>query len=173
LASCERGVRLGEALHEGSICARAYNLTGIIELRRDAAVAIERFRQSLSRYEQLGNLYGQATSHNLIANGHFALCDWTQADSEYRRSQDLFTQTGDTYNQVLVGSNLGGVALRRERFDEARAHYEGAVRLLERMGGSLFVSGGIHLNMGNVQIRKGDYKRALEELEASRGEPAG
>jgi tetratricopeptide (TPR) repeat protein len=168
LDSCERGVRLGEALNDGSICARAYNLTGIIELRRDGAVAIERFRQSLGRYEQLGNLYGQATSHNLIANGYFALCDWDAADAEYRRAQDLFTQIGDTYNRVLVGSNLGGVALKQERFDESLAHYEEALRLLERMGGSLFVSGGIHLNMGNVLILKGSYELALAELEVAR-----
>ena len=165
LQLCQRGLRVGETLDNAAIRARTYNLMGIVELRQNSLAAIERFQQSLAQYEQLENVYGQAISHNLIANGQFALGQWVQADIHYRRSLDLFVQIGDLYNQVLGNNNLGGIALKQGRLDAALGYYQRAVRLLEQTGGSLWVLGALHMNMGHTYIRLRLLDRAATELQ--------
>lgn len=165
LQLCQRGLRVGQTLDNAAIRARTYNLMGIVELRQDSLAAIERFQQSLAQYEQLQNVYGQAISHNLMANGQFALGQWLQADIHYRRSLDLFVQIGDLYNQVLGNNNLGGIALKQGRLDTALGYYQRAVRLLEQTGGSLWVLGALHLNMGHTYIRLGVLNQAADELQ--------
>jgi tetratricopeptide (TPR) repeat protein len=138
---------------------------GIVDRRRgDSQAAVERFTQALAQYEQLENVYGQATSHNLIANGYFMRDDWARADFHYRRSLDLFTQIGDAYNQVLVNNNLGGIALKQGRLEAALGYYQRAVRLLEQIGGSVWVRGALHMNIGHVHIRRGEPEAAADLL---------
>jgi len=163
-ALCQRSLAVARSLGDLAIEARAYNLMGIVELRGYGKTAVERFTQSLALYEQLGNVYGQATSHNLIANGYFALSDLSKADEHYRQALDLFTQIGNIYNQVLVNNNLGGIALKQGRLDEALGYYQRAARLLEQTGGSQWVFGALHMNIGHTQVRRGELDEALVKL---------
>ncbi len=163
LQLCQRSLKVGQKLDDMAIQARTYNLMGIVALRQDSKAAIEQFQQSLTQYEQLQNVYGQATSHNLIANGQFAQGLWSQADKHYRSSLDYFTQIGSIYSQVLVSNNLGGIALKQGRLDAALGYYQRALRLLEQTGGSLWVFGALHLNMGHTYLRR----RALNQTETA------
>ncbi|MCA9965465.1 MAG: tetratricopeptide repeat protein, partial [Anaerolineales bacterium] len=122
------------------------------------------FQQSLAAYEQLGNVHGQATSHNLIANGYFARGELPLADRHYRQSLDLFVQMGHVYSQVLVNNNLGGIALKQGRWEAALGYYQRAVRQMEQIQGSLWVLGALHLNRGNVLIQQGALTEAEEVL---------
>jgi predicted ATPase len=162
---CRRSLQVGQALANAAIRARTYNLMGIVDLRQNRTTAIERFQQSLAQYEQLSNVYGQATSHNLIANWYFARGEWSRSDFHYRRSLDMFTQIGSAYNQVLVNNNLGGIALKQGRLEAALGYYQRAVRLLEQTGGSLWVFGALHLNMGHAYIRRQETAPAAEQLQ--------
>lgn len=168
LQLCERGLKVGQTLDDAAIRARTYNLMGIVELRQDSVAAIQRFQQSLAQYEQLQNVYGQATSHNLIANGQFALGQWIQADDHYRQSLHLFVQAGDLYNQVLGNNNLGGIALKQGRLDAALGYYQRAMRLLEQTGGSLWVLGALHLNIAHTYTRLRQLDKAADELKMAR-----
>lgn len=165
LQLCQKSLVVGQVLDDAAIRARTYNLMGIVELRQDSTAAIERFQQSLAQYEQLQNIYGQAISHNLIANGQFAQGQWINADAHYRRSLDLFTQIGELYSQVLGNNNLGGIALKQGRLDAALGYYQRAIRVLEQTGGSLWVLGALHLNMGHVYIRMHGLDKAASELQ--------
>lgn len=166
LALCRRSLQVGLTLDDAAIRARTYNLMGIVDRRRgDSAAAIERFSQSLAQYEQLENVYGRATSHNLIANGYFMRDEWSRADFHYHQSLDLFTQIGDLYNQVLVNNNLGGIALKQGRLDAALGYYQRAVRLLEQTGGSLWVFGALHMNIGHTYIERRELAAAAERLQ--------
>ena len=93
---------------------------GIINLREKGKAASDLFSRALVLYEHLGDVYGQATSHNLIANGHFAASEINQAEAHYRQALEMFTQSGNFYNQVLVSNNLGGIAMKRGQY-ESRA----------------------------------------------------
>ena len=165
LQLCQRSLSVGQKLDDAAIQARTYNLMGIVTLRQDSTAAIEQFQQSLAQYEQLQNVYGQATSHNLIANGQFAQGLWSQADTHYRHSLDYFTQIGSIYSQVLVNNNLGGIALKQGRLDAALGYYQRALRLLQQTGGSLWVFGALNLNMGHTYMRQRELNQAETALQ--------
>jgi adenylate cyclase len=167
LELCDRSLQVGTALNDVAVQARTYNLMGITDLRSSGGKANEKFQQSLSQYEKIGNVYGQATSHNLIANGYFAKGELSLADLHYRQSLDLFIQIGHVYNQVLVNNNLGGIAIKQGRLDSALGYYQQAVRQLTQIHGSLWVFGALHLNMGNVLIQKSELDAAEAELQRS------
>ena len=168
LALCQRSLQVGQTLDDAAIRARTYNLMGAVELRRNSPTALERFTQSLAQYRQLGNVYGQATSHNLIANWYFAHGEWSRSDFHYHQSLDMFTQIGNVYNQVLVSNNLGGIAQKQGRLDAALGYYQRAVRLLDQIGGSLWVFGALHMNAANTYIRRQELDAADEQLQLAR-----
>jgi tetratricopeptide (TPR) repeat protein len=65
---------------------------------------------------------------------------------------------------VLVNNNLGGIALKQGRLDAALGYYQRAVRLLELIGGSLWVFGALHMNIANARIHRRELDQATEEL---------
>ena len=109
-------------------------------------------------------MYGQATCHNLIANGYFAKGELSLADLHYRQSLDMFIQIGHVYNQVLGNNNLGGIAVRQGRLDAALGYYQQALRQLQQIHGSLWVFTWLHLNMGNTLIQRNELDAAAMEL---------
>ncbi|MFW6182426.1 MAG: ATP-binding protein, partial [Chloroflexota bacterium] len=168
LALCRHSLEVSRQLDDVAIGARTYNLMGIVELRSNSSGAVDRFRQSLAQYQALGDVYGQATSHNLIANGYFAQGEWSRADAHYRQALDFFTQIGNVYSQVLVNNNLGGIALKQGRLARALAYYRQAADLLEQSGGSQWVLGALHMNMGNAHLQREELDAAGEQLRLAR-----
>jgi tetratricopeptide (TPR) repeat protein len=164
LELCERSMQVGIALNDIAVQARTYNLLGIIDLRSSSGTAIEKFEESLRQYEQIGNIYGQATCHNLIANGYFAKGELSLADLHYRQSLDMFVPIGHVYNQVLGNNNLGGIAVRQGRLDAALGYYQQALRQLEQIKGSVWVFGALHQNIGNTLLQRSELDEAETEL---------
>lgn len=165
LELCERSLQVGTALNDIAVQARTYSLLGMIELRNSSGSAIEKFEESLRQYERIGNLYGQATCHNLIANGYFAKGELSLADIHYRRSLDIFIQIGNVYHQVLGNNNLGGIAVRQGRLDAALGYYQQALRQMEQIKGSIWVFGALHQNIGNTLLQRGELDAAALELQ--------
>ncbi|MFN2189822.1 MAG: tetratricopeptide repeat protein [Candidatus Promineifilaceae bacterium] len=166
---CDRSLKVADKLEDDLVRARTYNLLGIVTLRQgDAVGAIERFEESLRLYEGADDLYGQATSHNLLANSHFVLSHWSVSDYHFRKSLQMFTQIGDTYNLVLVNNNAGGIALKQGRLDDGLGYYQRAVRLLEQIGGTAWVFGTLHMNIGSAHIQRSELDDAESELNQAR-----
>ena len=158
-----------EELNQPSIVARSHNLLGTIDrLRGRLDGAVNHFQEALTLYEQIGNLQGQALAQNSLANAYFDLGQWTEADRYYRDAGRIFSQLGNIYNRLFVDNNLGGIALNQGRLDEALLFYRRALRALEQIGGSLWVMGAIHLNLGATHIRRDELATAFEHLEKSR-----
>lgn len=164
LELCERSMQVGIALNDIAVQARTHNLLGIIDLRSSSGSAIGKFEESLRQYEQIGNIYGQATCHNLIANGYFAKGELSLADLHYRQSLEMFVQIGHVYNQVLGNNNLGGIAVRQGRLDAALGYYQQALRQLEQIKGSVWVFGALHQNIGNTLLQRAELDEAEAEL---------
>lgn len=165
LSLCERSLQVGTERNDIAVQARTYNLLGIIDLRRSSGSAIEKFEESLRQYERIGNVYGQATCHNLIANGYFAKGELSLADLHYRQSLEMFMQIGHVYNQVLGNNNLGGIAVRQGRLDAALGYYQQALRQLQQIHGSLWVFGALHQNIGNTLLQRSELEAASLELQ--------
>jgi len=80
----------------------------------------------------------------------------------------MFTQIGDTYNLVLVNNNAGGIALKQGRLDDGLGYYQRAVRLLEQIGGTAWVFGTLHMNIGSAHIQRSELDDAESELNQAR-----
>lgn len=164
----QRSLRIAARLGEKTVQGRASNLLGHITLLRgNSSGAIEFFHQALDLYEQAENIHGQALAHNHIANAYFYRGQWPEADHHYRRAREIFSQIGDVYNRVIADNNLGGIARNQGRLDEALGFYRAGLRSLEQIGGSLWVLGVFHMNLGATFIRCGQIDTALQHLHTS------
>ncbi|KAA3664437.1 MAG: hypothetical protein DWQ04_05700 [Chloroflexi bacterium] len=168
IKQCLTVLNIAEKLGEVTVLARAYNLLGITYLRSDSTAAIDNFGKAFELYEQAGDLQGQATSHNLIANACFNLGRWQEADHHYRQAQRMFAQIGDVYNQAIADNNLGGIARNRGQLDDAFHFYQEGLRLAEQIGGSAWMVGVFHMNLGATYDRQGDVAAAKRHLQSSK-----
>ncbi|RIK21931.1 MAG: hypothetical protein DCC51_05715 [Anaerolineae bacterium] len=158
-----------EELNAASIVARSHNLLGNIDRNRGrAGEAAAHFEEALELYQEIGNLQGQAQVQNSLASAYFDMGQWADADKIYRQAGQTFSQLGNVYNRTLVDNNLGGIALNQGRLDDALLYYQRALKALEDIGGSLWVMGALHLNLGATHIRRHELAVAFEHLNDSR-----
>jgi adenylate cyclase len=158
-----------QELGEQSIIARAHNLLGTIyRLRSRLPDSIKHTEEALSLYHEIGNLQGQALAQNSLANVYFDLGLWSEAENFYGEAGKIFSQLGNIYNRLLIDNNLGGIALNQGRLDDALHFYRRALQAIEQIGGSLWVTGGLHLNLGATYIRRHEIPVAFEHLNKSR-----
>lgn len=157
-----------EEINAPSIVARAHNLLGLIDRSRARThEAAAHFEEALTLYREIGNLQGQAQAQNSLANVYFDMGRWTDADRFYRQAGQMFSQLGNVYNRVLVDNNLGGIALNQGRLDEALHFYQRALDALAQIGGSLWVMGALHMNLGATHIRRHEPALAFAHLRDS------
>jgi len=166
---CQRALRIARRLGELTALARAYNLLGHINrMLGNSGLAIEHFQQAFELYRRAGDINGQALLHNQIANARFQMGQWREAERHYHRAREIFDQIGDVYNRAIADNNLGGIARNQGRLDEALAFYQEALRSLEQIGGSLFVLGALHMNLGATFVQRGEVEAAHQHLCTSR-----
>ena len=170
LEQCLAALEIAEHLGEVTALARAYNLLGITSLRSDSNEAIARFERAFELYQQAGDVQGQATSNNLIANAYFNLGRWRKADFHYRQALRIFEQIGDIYNQSIADNNLGGIAKNRGQIDEALDYYQEGLQLAEKLGGSTWLVGVFHMNLGSTYVLRQDTEQAYCHLRQSRSD---
>jgi tetratricopeptide (TPR) repeat protein len=164
----EQARALAQALGEKTAVARADSLLGMFDLQSGSgAEAIQHFEQALGLYQAAGDLAGQATVHNLVGSAHFEMSRFTEADRAYRQARVIFEQIGDVYNRAFADNNLGEIALYQGRVDEALRFYQAALDSFEQIGGSPYVLGVLHMNLGASFIRQGEAGPAREHLGAS------
>lgn len=168
LEQCRTALEIAQKLGEVTALARAYNLLGITSLRDDSNEAIASFQRAFELYQQAGDVQGQATSHNLIANAYFNLGRWGKADFHYRQALHIFEQIGDIYNQSVAYNNLGGIAKNRGQVQEALESYQEGLRLAEKIGGSAWIVGVFHMNLGATFILQQETRQAAHHLQQSR-----
>ncbi len=167
-AQFQNALQIAQYLDETAALARAHNGLGFIRLRDDFAAAIDHFQQAFALYERVGDIPGQAKSHNLTASAYFETGQWHEADYHYRQAREIFEKIGDIYNGAFADNNLGEIALYQGRLDEALTFYRQALRALEQIGGSTYVLGVLHMNLGHVFIRRGEIDKACQELRTAR-----
>ena len=168
LEHCRTALEIAQQLGEVTALARAYNLLGITSLRSDSNEAIERFQRAFELYQQAGDVQGQATSHNLIANAYFNLGRWRKADFHYRQALRIFEQIGDIYNQSIANNNLGGIAKNRGQAEEALDYYREGLQLAEKLGGSAWLVGVFHMNLGATFVLQQNTGQAYHHLRQAR-----
>ena len=168
LDQCELSLRTAERLGEVAVLARGYTLLGhLCRLRGVGTVTTWYLQRGLDLYEIAGDIHGQAITHDLIATALFHTGKWQEAEREYLQAREISDLIGNKYSVALADNNLGGIALNQGRLDEALDFYQGALRLLEQMGGSLYVQGALHMNLGYTYVRRGEVEPARSHLQTA------
>ncbi|MEJ2212261.1 MAG: tetratricopeptide repeat protein, partial [Anaerolineae bacterium] len=161
LETCREALRIAAGLEALAPLARAYNLLGTIDLMRGNP-------QAFDLYERAGHVEGQALAHNQMANAFFSLGRWAEAEDHYQQARKIFYQIGDVYNRGVADNNLGGIMLNQGRLDEALDAYLRVLNAFEEIGGSLWVLGMVHMNLGATFVRRGDAEMARFHLHTAR-----
>jgi len=165
LEHCQDALRIAEKLGAITASARANNLLGHIAVSHgQSTAAITHFQQAFAFYQQTGDINGQAITHNQIARAFFGLSRWPEAEQHYRQARVLFEQMGDVYNRAFADNNLAEILLKRGDLDEALSFYQAALHAMEQIGGSAYVLGALHNNLGAAFIRRGELETAGEHL---------
>ncbi len=164
LEQSREALRLASATGELAVVARANNLLGVLELRRNGPNALPYFQQAFELYQRVGHLGGQATAENLIAVYHAERGHLAEAEGHYRQARTAFEQMGDLYNRAITDNNLGEVSLKRGALDEAVRHYAAALQTMAQIGGSPWALGNLNLNLGGVFLRRRDAPTAREHF---------
>ncbi|MCP4540454.1 MAG: tetratricopeptide repeat protein [Chloroflexi bacterium] len=168
MTQCQSAMQLAQKLQEVTALARAYNLLGhITRLRGNSTQAIEHFRQSLDLYRQADHIHGEATTHNLIAYACLYTGQLRDGERHGRLARKIFDQIGDIYNRAFVDNNLGEILLKRGDLDGALTSYREALRVLEQIGGSSYVLGALHNNLGATFIRRREIAKARHHLDTA------
>jgi predicted ATPase len=166
---CQNALTMAQELHELTALARANTLLGhILRSRGEGQTAVGNFQQALDLYEAAGDMNGQATALNQIAVTYLT-SDWQQAEQYFRQARSMYDQMGDIYHRVFAENNLAEILLKRGEVAEAIDLYQTALTAMEQIGGSAYVLGALHNNLGAAFVRQGEADTARHYLELSRG----
>ena len=131
---CRRAVAEANGSSHVDALAHAYKVLGWAEMdlgRLDSAPDLLR---SLELYEQLGDLPGQASVHNLLGGFEYWRGEWSQALENYEQARGLARRTGDMILDAFCASNIGEIALDQGHVAEAEALFSDAFRVWEAAG---------------------------------------
>jgi adenylate cyclase len=168
VTEAQQALKVAQMIEDSRALARADLLLAVLALHRGKnQQSIELAQLALALYVGVEDIAGQATANNQIANALFNLGRWSEADAAYRQAQAAFLRIGDLYNRAFAENNLGEIALHQGRLDDARQFYEAALANLAASGGSPYVLGVLHNNLGAVHVRSGELVLAREQLVAA------
>ncbi|MET7732402.1 tetratricopeptide repeat protein [Streptomyces sp. NPDC005402] len=157
-------VRLSARLGWNSSCWRLTDLMWPLFLRlRPSEMWIEAHRLGLEAARRSGSRQGEG---RMLTSGAIGLRDagrYREAADWYRQALEAATADGDVRQQAQALSGLGHVALLAHRLDEARGHFEHALRLRESIGyrrGAALT----RRRLGETALTAGDLATAAEQL---------
>ncbi|MEM7115005.1 MAG: tetratricopeptide repeat protein [Chloroflexota bacterium] len=173
LAQCRRSLAMADRIVATdpsptvqAALGRGTNLLGVIvRLGSGSQAALPHFEEASEIYRQAENIHGQGLALNHLATAYFDLGQWDKADAIYKEARAIFDRIGDVYHRLLIDNNLGGIAVNQGRLDEARDAYQAALQTLTQMGGSRWVMGALHLNLGATYVRRQEIETAFSHLE--------
>jgi tetratricopeptide (TPR) repeat protein len=157
-------VRLAARLGWDSSCWRLTDLLWPLFLRlRPSEMWIEAHRLGLAAARRSGSRQGEG---RMLTSGAIGLRNagrYREAADWYRQALELATADADVRQQAQALSGLGHVGLLVHRLDEARDHFEHALRLRESIG----YRRGAALSrrrLGETALAAGDLAMAAEQL---------
>jgi len=157
-------VRYSARIGWHSSCWRLTDLIWPVFLRlRPSEMWIEAHRLGLEAARRSGSTQGEG---RMLTSGAIGLRNaglYLEAADWYRQALELATADNDVRQQAQAVSGLGHVSLLAHRLDEAREHFEHALRLRESIG----YRRGAALSrrrLGETALAGGDLATAAEQL---------
>jgi predicted ATPase len=167
LESCQQGLEIARQLNAAAELAHGTYLLGTIHGHLGhSADEIACARSSLTLYEGLGDLLGQANALNNLGVALWEGGDWAGATESFQRALELDARLGQVHDVAKVTNNLGNVLFQRGRLDEAAQAYRKCLELWTAIDFPLGVALSLS-NLGEVGAEGGDWEIALDNLQRS------
>ncbi len=126
----EIGDRAGEAI-------TLNNLGAIYDAANDRAKAFELFNNALAIFREQSDRKGQATALNNLATNRWLSGEKQKGAGFYKQALALLEAIGDRTGQANTLYNIAIVERDLDRLDDARAHLESAIDIIENQRASI------------------------------------
>ncbi len=125
---------------------------------------VEKARQALALWRELGDRYWEGTTLHLIGIAYFSAQKYEQAIEASNQALDIRREVKDRAGEASTLSNLGRTNYRLNRGEKAIEYYEQALDIRREVKDRTGEADTLK-NMGNVYIALGRSEKALEYLE--------
>lgn len=103
--------------------ARGLSLVGAsFRVTGNFSKALEKYLQSLKKYEQINDLEGVAKSTGNISNIYSAMGNYKQSEKYLLRALRIFQQTKNRTDLMIALANLGSLYFMQNKLDSARTY---------------------------------------------------
>jgi len=167
---CQRSLDIASQVEtrEGQqVIGRVLYLLGLICTRRgDLRYAVQLCRQSVSVYQQIDDLAGQANASLNLGIAYDEQGDWDQASEAYHKSLTIEQEIGDIYHQAMSTNNLAEIYLKRGDWAQAASLYEQSRAIWEQIGVPWGEATTLS-NLAQVHLYQGNWPEAYTCLSRS------
>lgn len=126
----------------------------------DHDMALSRFTESLSYFEELDQPEAQARALNGVGATYLQLGDFASALEYFLEALNIFSDAGDRYMQAVVLNNLGALYLEIDDAFQALGYLTRCAQLARETGNDSVLSGALD-NTSNAYYQIGQYDNAL------------
>jgi len=145
--------------------ASLYNtLGGVYWQQGDLNQSIECVEHSLTLYEQVGYLWGQAIAYGNLGVLYDNLGKWTRAIDYYQRSYRLQESIGDRQNLVVNLINLGVVHSRIGNHQAAQCDLKTGLTIARQLGDT-WGTALCYANLAELNIIQANFTEARENVD--------
>jgi putative nucleotidyltransferase with HDIG domain len=144
------------------------NLGILANIRGDHAEALAHYQQSLYAFQRTGDDHGCAIAYHNLGMVSADRARWDEADEYFRRSLEITAAVGDVHLTGLGLLNRSEVQLARQRYADAKADAEAALRIFDRLGARLDkadaykVIGRVYRETGQLALAEARLTAAIE-----------
>ncbi|MBA3766487.1 MAG: tetratricopeptide repeat protein [Acidobacteria bacterium] len=124
---------------------------------------VEKARQALALWRELGDRYWEGTALHLIGIAYFSAKKYEQAIEASNQALEIRREVKDRAGEASTLSNLGRANLRLNRGEKAIEYYEQALDIWREMKDRAGEASTLK-NMGNAYIELGRSEKAIESL---------
>jgi tetratricopeptide (TPR) repeat protein len=164
---CRQGMEIAERVGGQAgrkVLAQGHYLLGGVLMRRGNIAGVPaRCKQSLTLYQQLGDLFGQHQAHSNLAVAYYFQDDWNLAVHHHTAAMNLAEQIGYAGGMARSGSNLGEVYQVQGDLEKARRRYQQALEIVQKWGMTYGIAY-LHSSLGSMYVRAGDWLEAEDHL---------
>lgn len=164
----ERGKEKAESINYQGGIARSLASIGYVYDKLDKeSLSIEVYNKALAIYRKIKNKKGINQCLINIGGIYFDLTEYEMAEKYFQKAYEGNLEIGNESGTASALFSLGGASKRLNKRDKAYNYYKLSLEISEKIG-DLNRIALVRWGLGTIDIERGDYKKALENLEIAR-----
>jgi len=146
--------------------ARAHSLLGLLDLEdKNFPAAEAHFAEAQKRLPESGGQTAEIFKHRALLQAK--LKNWREAERLLAKADALYGTMQDYQGQFSIALERGNLAAELAQLEETESSYTRALDLASQRHDDNSLAR-VYQNIGVLACRRGDYARALEDLEKAR-----